>query len=67
MADSQSPLVEKVLSVNPRAYGALVVEGGTPALARELLDGVQPGKLHASPIGSFSRQLYEIEESAVFL
>src|SRR5208282_3154263 len=49
MADPQSPLVEKVLSVNPRAYGALVVEEGTPALARELIDGIQPGQLHALP------------------
>jgi hypothetical protein len=38
-------LVDSILIANPRAYEALVVDGGTPALARELLGGVQPEQL----------------------
>lgn len=52
MSDVQSPLAIKIGVTNPRAYEALVVEGGTPALARELLDGVEPDQLSAAPARS---------------
>jgi hypothetical protein len=45
MADVQSPLAVTILSANPLAYGALVVDGGTPAMAHELLDQVKPEQL----------------------
>jgi hypothetical protein len=43
--DESSPIAQRILSANPEAYRALVVEGGTPALARELLDGVRAEQL----------------------
>jgi hypothetical protein len=49
MLDARSPLAVKVINDNPRAYESLVVEGGTPALTRTLLDGVQPEQLLAAP------------------
>jgi hypothetical protein len=42
-------LVLKILNANPHAYEALVFEGPAPALARELLAGVRPEQLLASP------------------
>jgi len=44
-----APLVTKILDANPHAYESLVVEGGTPTLAHELLDGVQSEQLLAEP------------------
>jgi hypothetical protein len=52
VSDVQSPLAIKIGKANPRAYEALVVEGGTPALARELLEGVKSDQLLAVPIAS---------------
>jgi hypothetical protein len=55
MTDLRSPLVAKILAANPSAYQALVVRGGTPALADDLLGGISagdlvtvPGKTHAA-------------------
>ena len=52
MTDAQSPLAVKIMNANPHAYEALVGEGGTPALARELLVGVKPDQLLTTPIKS---------------
>jgi hypothetical protein len=52
MTDARSPLAVKILSANPHAYEALVVEGATPALANELLEGVQPAQLLTVPVAS---------------
>ena len=52
MTDARSSLVVNILNANPHAYKALVVEGGTPALARERLKGVKPDQLLAAPIAS---------------
>jgi hypothetical protein len=45
----QSPLANKIMEANPRAYEALVVEGPTPKMARDLLEGVTPDQLLAGP------------------
>jgi hypothetical protein len=45
MIDVRSSLTLKIITANPRAYEALVVEGGTPALARDLLEKVLPEQL----------------------
>jgi hypothetical protein len=46
------------MNANPHAYEMLVAEGGTPTMARELLEGVQPGQLltdpAASPVGAYT-------------
>lgn len=52
MTDMQSPLANKIMDANPRAYEALVVGGPTPMMARELLEGVRPDQLLAGPIKS---------------
>jgi hypothetical protein len=49
VADLRSPLAVKIIEADPRAYEALVVEGGTPDLAHELLENVQPEQLLAAP------------------
>lgn len=49
MTDSRSPLAVKIIEANPHAYDALVVEGGTPGLARELLENVRPEQLLSGP------------------
>jgi hypothetical protein len=49
MTDARSPLAVKIIRAYPDAYEALVVDGGTPARAHELLDGVQPEQLLAAP------------------
>ncbi len=55
MPDLRSPLAVKILEADPHAYESLVAEGGTPALAHQLLDAVLPEQLisgtGASPIG----------------
>jgi hypothetical protein len=52
MTDAPSPLAVKIMNANPHAYKALVVEGGTPALASELLAGVKPDQLLTTQIKS---------------
>jgi hypothetical protein len=52
MTDARSSLAIKIINANPRAYEALVVEGGTPALARELLESVKPDQLLTAPAAS---------------
>ena len=52
MLDVRSPLAVRIMDANPRAYQTLVVEGGTPALAREMLGGVQPEQLLSGPVAS---------------
>jgi hypothetical protein len=52
MTDVQSSLTTKIINANPHAYEALVVEGGTLALAREQLAGIQPEQLFSIPIQS---------------
>ncbi len=52
MSDVRSPLAVKIINANPRAYEALVVEGGTPARARELLENVKPDQLLTAPTAS---------------
>ncbi|MGA2440309.1 MAG: hypothetical protein ABSH08_05090 [Tepidisphaeraceae bacterium] len=54
MSDALSPLIVKIMDANPHAYETLVVGGGTPALARELLDGVQPAQLLSTPAKAHS-------------
>jgi len=58
MLDVRAPLAVKIIDANPHAYEKLVVEGGTPALAHEMLDGVQPEQLlsrpTASPVAAFA-------------
>jgi hypothetical protein len=46
--DLRSPLAVKIIEADPRAYEVLVVEGGTPDLAHELLENVQPDQLLAA-------------------
>ncbi|MGA3065427.1 MAG: hypothetical protein ABSF29_01130 [Tepidisphaeraceae bacterium] len=43
--DDVQPLATKIIDANPNAYGALVVEGATPEMARTLLGKVQAGRL----------------------
>src|SRR5271155_2485240 len=52
MAEARSSLAVKIINTNPRAYEALVVEGGTTDLARELLERIKPDQLHASPVAA---------------
>jgi hypothetical protein len=52
MLDVRSPLAVKIMDANPHAYQTLVVEGGTPVLAREMLSGVQPEQLLSGPVAS---------------
>ncbi|HUB26888.1 MAG TPA: hypothetical protein VL992_15795 [Tepidisphaeraceae bacterium] len=52
MIDNRSPLTVKIMTANPHAYEALVVAGGTPPLARELLKNVEPGQLLTAPAPS---------------
>jgi hypothetical protein len=47
MIDVQFALATRIMNANPHAYEALVVEGGTPKLARGLLGAVEPGQLEA--------------------
>jgi hypothetical protein len=58
MLDVRSPLAIKIMDANPHAYENLVVEGDTPALAHEMLSGVQPEQLlsrpAASPVAAFA-------------
>jgi hypothetical protein len=58
MLDVRSPLAVKVMDANPHAYRKLVVEGGTPALAHEMLSAIQPEQLlsrpAASPVAAFA-------------
>jgi hypothetical protein len=49
MTDALSTLAIKILNANPDAYELLVVHGHTPALAHELLDGVQSNQLLTAP------------------
>lgn len=49
MTDARSSLAVKIMNANPDAYRALVVEGSTPALAREQLEGVEAERLLAPP------------------
>jgi hypothetical protein len=48
----RSPPIVKIMDANPHAYEALVVAGGTPSLARELLDGIRPEQLLSGSAGS---------------
>jgi hypothetical protein len=41
----KSATAMKVIGANPAAYEKLVVTGGTPKLARELMGGIAPGEL----------------------
>lgn len=41
MSDLRTPLANKIIDADPSAYARLVVTGPTPALARELLEGVK--------------------------
>jgi hypothetical protein len=52
MTNVLSPLAGKIMNANPHAYEKLVVDSGTPALARELLDGVQLEQLLEGPAKS---------------
>jgi hypothetical protein len=52
MLDVRSPLAVKIMDANPHAYQTLIVEGGTPALAREMLSGTQPEQLLSGPVAS---------------
>src|SRR5579863_8292105 len=52
MTDPRSELAVKILQANPHAYELLVVEGGTPAMARELLEHVKAQELLDSPLAS---------------
>ena len=52
MTEARSSLAIKIINANPRAYEALVVESGTTDLARQLLEGVRPDQLHASPLAA---------------
>jgi hypothetical protein len=45
MIDVRSPLAISIINANPNAYSSLVVEGGTPTMARDLLEGVKPEQL----------------------
>src|SRR5271154_5224554 len=56
-SDLYSPLAGKILSANPHAYEALVVMGGTPPPARELIEGVRPEDLLSKSGGSTSAGL----------
>jgi hypothetical protein len=47
MPDVLSPLAIKIINANPRAYESLVVDSGTPAVARQMLAAVQPSQLLA--------------------
>jgi hypothetical protein len=49
MPDARSPLTTEIINANPRAYEALVVEGGTSALATKLLEHIQPEQLITAP------------------
>ena len=49
MTDARSPLTIRILNADPHAYEKLVVEEGAPALAHELLDGVQANQLLSDP------------------
>jgi hypothetical protein len=51
MTDNRSPLCIKIMNANRHAYTALVVDGATPALAREQLGGVEPAQLLTDPKG----------------
>ncbi len=46
--DARTPLIAKIIEADPAAYGKLVVEGGTPELARQMLDGVTAEQLVAA-------------------
>ena len=50
--DFCSPLVGKILSSRPGAYGALTVSHGTPADARSLLQEIRPEHLLTVPVRS---------------
>jgi hypothetical protein len=52
MTEQQSPLASKIMDANPNAYRALVVKAGTPAAARDLLDGVKAEQLLTTPVKS---------------
>lgn len=54
MTDARLPLAVRIMRANPHAYEALVVAGPTPALARELLQNVQPDHLLAPAVASSS-------------
>jgi hypothetical protein len=47
-----SPLATSILKGGPDAYQKLLVKGGTPSRARELLAGVKPGQLLTVPVKS---------------
>lgn len=49
MNDAWSPLTVKIMSANPDAYVALVVNGGTPTETKTLLDKIEPRELLLSP------------------
>jgi hypothetical protein len=52
MLDVRSPLAVRIMEANPQAFEAMVVEGGTPKMARDLLEGVTPNQLLAAPVKS---------------
>lgn len=52
MLDARSPLAVKIVEDNPHAYEMLVVEGGTPKRAKELLEGVKANQLLAGVVKS---------------
>jgi hypothetical protein len=52
MTDVRSPLAASIIGDNPDAYQSLVVQGDTPDMAHQLLDGVEPAQLMAAPAAS---------------
>jgi hypothetical protein len=59
MTDSRSPLAEKNLEANRRAYEAIVVTGHAFPAAREILETVRPEQLLTIPVksGAFASAL----------
>src|SRR5208282_2389775 len=50
--DACSPVAHEILSANPHAYEKLVVPGGTPSVAKQLLETIKPLQLLRSPVKS---------------
>jgi hypothetical protein len=50
--DACSPVAHEILSANPHAYERLVVSGGTPSEAKQLLETIKPLQLLRSPVKS---------------
>jgi hypothetical protein len=58
MVDGLTPLAHKIMDTDPHAYETLVARGGPSAMAREMLDEVQPEQLldrqAASPVAAYA-------------